>query len=123
MSMQHPYAKGRAVARRMVLAQALIALMLVLVLLPFGPERALAVGWGAAIAGFGSAVMALRQFGGQLVSPERMVRQFYAAGALKWLAVGLSWFLGIAVWKFPFLPMLSGFVAAQVASFWTLIKA
>lgn len=121
--MLHPYAKARAIARRMVLAQGLIAVVLVVVVLPWGWGPALGAGWGAVIAGFGSAVMALRQFGGRLVSPERMVRQFYAAGALKWLVVGLGWFLGIAVWKFPFLPMLMGFVAAQAASIWTLIKA
>lgn len=119
----HPYAKARAIARRMVIAQSVVALLALVLVLPFGFKHALGAGWGAAIAGLGSAVMALRQFGGQLVSPERMVRQFYAAGALKWLVVGLCWLLGIAVWKLPFLPMLAGFVAALAASIWTLNKA
>lgn len=119
----HPYAQARALARRVVIAQGTVALVAFLVVLPFGARSALGAGWGAAIAGLGSAVMALRQFGGRLVSPSRMVRQFYTAGALKWLAVGLCWFLGIAVWKLPFLPMLSGFVVALAVSIWTLNKA
>lgn len=119
---RHPYARSRTLARRLVLAQVLVTLVLAGVALLFGGWSALAALWGGAIMVFGSVAFALPQFGGRLTTPERMVRQFYAAGALKWLVLGLGWFTGIAVWKLPFLPMLAGCVAAQLASVWILFK-
>lgn len=121
--MPHPYARSRSLARRVVLAQAVVTLLVALPALGWGAQVVWGVIWGGGIAVAGSLAFVLPQFGGALVTPERMVRQFYLAGALRWLVVGLGWFLGIAVWKWPFLAMLSGFVATQVASFWTLLKS
>lgn len=120
--MQHPYARPRALARRQMLAQLLLTVLLAAAAMALSASTALGVLWGGVITVLGSAAFALPQFGGRLTTPERMVRLFFAAGALKWLVLGLGWFIGIALWKLPFLPMLTGFVAAQVASVWVLFK-
>jgi F0F1-type ATP synthase assembly protein I len=121
--MQHPYAKSRALARRMVLYPLGIVLIASLLALTLGGMQSVGVLYGGVIAVSGSVVFALLQFGGRLVTPERMVRQFFVAGACRWLVFGLGWVLGIALWKFPFLPMLTGFVAAQLASIWVSLKS
>jgi F0F1-type ATP synthase assembly protein I len=105
-----------------VLAQLSLTLVLAVAALALGEQRAIALACGGLITVLGSAAFALPQFGGRLTTPERMLRLFFAAGALKWVVLGLGWYVGIAVWKLPFLPMLTGFVAAQVASVWVLFK-
>ena len=104
-------------AARFVLAQSAVAAVVSLGFLLSGPRAALAALVGGLAIAAGNAVFAWRLFGSGIAPARAQVGAAYAGEALKWLVVGVLFYLAIAQWQLPFLPLIVAVCATQFA-FW-----
>lgn len=121
--MQDPFAKGRLLARRVVLAQLMAALLIAALALAYtqSPMQAVAVFWGAASVAAAQVVFARRQMQG-VAAVQTLLRRFYGAAAWKWLVFFALFALGLVVLHLPAGGLLTGLIAAQIAGTGALIR-
>lgn len=82
---------------------------------------AAAVVWGTVAVAAAQALFARRQLQG-VATVQTMLRRFYRAAAWKWLVVFALFMLGLALLRLPAGGLLTGFIAAQIAGTWALIR-
>ena len=104
-------------ATRFVLLQCAAAATVALAFLLKGPNAALAALVGGLTVASGNAVFAWRLFGVGIAPARDQARALFAGEALKWLVVGVLFYLAIARWGLPFVPLITG-VGAAMAAFW-----
>lgn len=118
--MRNTIAHGRLTAARFVLAQSLAAVVVALGFLFVGPREALAALTGGMAVAAGNAAFAWRLFAPGVAPARRQAGALYAGEALKWLVTGIVFYLAIARWGMPFVPMICGVFAALV-TFWVAL--
>jgi hypothetical protein len=98
-------------------AQALFGVIVVSAWLLFGtPAAALAAAYGAAVVPLGTWLAWQRAIGAP-VSVSAAMSRLWIGVLLKWLFVAGALALALAVFKFPPLPLLVGFIAPLFAFF------
>lgn len=115
-------AHGWHVASRTATLQTGATLVAALAATGFGWRTGLAALVGGLIVCAGNMLFALRLFGRGVVSPRAALRSAYAGELLKWLWLGGTLYLAIAVWHLPFPGLIAGIAAAQFA-FWIALIA
>ena len=110
------FADARAIARQVIVAQCWLAVIVAVLWLPAGFSSAGSAFAGVSIAAIGTALFAFKQFAGKLVSVPQMTMRFYAAGVWKWLWTLASLYVLFAWVKAPALPLLTGLIVGQFAS-------
>lgn len=113
--MRNSLSSGRRLAARVVLVQALVAVVAALAWLAAGPREALAAACGAGLVAFATAVFAWRYFAGDAAGAGLVAARFIGATALKWLLLIGGLYLALARLALPPLPLLSGFAAGLFA--------
>ncbi len=82
---------------------------------------AAAVVWGSAAVAAAHAMFARRQLQG-MATVQTMLRRFYSAAAWKWLVVFALFMLGLTLLRLPAGGLITGFIAAQMAGTWALLR-
>lgn len=82
---------------------------------------AAAVAWGAGAVAAAHAMFARRQLRG-MATVQTMLRRFYSAAAWKWLVVFALFMLGLTLLRLPAGGLITGFIAAQMAGTWALLR-
>ena len=82
---------------------------------------AAAAAWGAAAVAAAQAMFARRQLRG-MTTVQTMLRRFYSAAAWKWLVVFALFMLGLTLLRLPAGGLITGFIAAQMAGTWALLR-
>lgn len=116
--MSNPVTAGRLQARKALIAQSAIALLVALAFLPGGAPAALAAAIGGFAVVLGGAVATRLALGGGIQSAGMALGRLLAAMALKWAFVVAVLVLGLAVWRVPPLGLLAGLVIGLVAQAW-----
>lgn len=109
--MRNSLSSGRRLAARVVLAQALAAVVLALAWLVAGQRESLAALYGGALVAIATAAFAWRYLGGGVGNAGQVAVRFIGATALKWLLLIGGLYLALARLALPPLPLLSAFVA------------
>lgn len=105
-------------AARFVLAQTAVAGVVALgFLLGTGPRAALSALVGGLAIAAGNAVFAWRLFGAGIAPAQQQARAAYAGEAMKWLVIGGLFYLAIARWQLPFVPLIVA-VCLTLFAFW-----
>ena len=121
--MQNSIASGKRVARRVLAAQLLAAVLGgVFGLVLAGAGAAIASLAGALIVAGGNWVFAWRLFVPGVAPVKTILHSVYAAEVLKWVWTVAWLVLAIAWWRLPALALILGMVAAQLAFFLALAK-
>ena len=120
--MRNSIAHGWHVASRTAILQTGATFVAALAATGFGWRTGLAALVGGLIVCAGNMLFALRLFGRGVVSPRAALRSAYAGELLKWLWLGGTLYLAIAVWHLPFPGLIAGIAAAQFA-FWIALIA
>jgi len=116
-------AGGKRVARRVVAAQLMAALIAALGgLLLADRQAATSAAVGALIVAGGSAIFAWRLFLPGVAPVQTVLRSVYAAEVLKWVWSVVWLVVAIALWRLPALALILGMIAAQLAFFLALVK-
>ncbi len=121
--MNNSIAGGKRVARRVVAAQLMAALIAALGgLLLADRQAATSAAVGALIVAGGSAIFAWRLFLPGVAPVQTVLRSVYAAEVLKWVWSVVWLVVAIALWRLPALALILGMIAAQLAFFLALVK-
>ncbi|MGD9584639.1 MAG: ATP synthase subunit I [Lysobacterales bacterium] len=121
--MHNSIASGKRVARRVLAAQLVAALVAALGgLLLADRWVAVAALVGALIVAGGNAVFAWRLFVPGVAPVRTILHSVYAAEVLKWVWTVAWLVLAIALWRLPALALILGMIAAQLAFFLALAK-
>ena len=113
--MRNSLSSGRRLAARVVLVQALVAVVVAAAWLAAGRREALAAACGAGLVAFATAVFAWRFFAGDPAGAGLALARFIGATALKWLLLLGGLYLALARFALPPLPLLSGFAIGLFA--------
>ena len=111
-------ARGKKLAARMLVAQT-VATLFAAVGFWIGAGAGFA---GAALVGgliptVALAMMASRTLAGGVKGPESVLGSLIVGMLMKWVLITLGFYLALAVFKLPVLPLFAGFVAAFSAQF------
>lgn len=121
--MHDPFAAGRLLARRVVQTQLWTGLLLAALVLAASQDAQLAaaVAWGTVAVASAHAMFARRQLQG-MATVQTLLRRFYSAAAWKWLVVFALFMLGLTLLRLPAGGLITGFIAAQIAGTWALLR-
>ena len=114
--MDNSLAAGRRLALRVVLVQAVVAVVAGLAFLVRDVPSAIAAFVGGLLVVIGTAVMALRVFAPALAGGGAMMMRFASGTLLKWIVMLVGLYLIFAYWKLPALPTFVGLVAALLVN-------
>ncbi|HEX7341002.1 MAG TPA: ATP synthase subunit I [Rhodanobacteraceae bacterium] len=114
--MDNSLAGGRRLAAKVILTQAVVALIVGLAFLARDVPSAIGALAGGLVAAVGSAMLALRVFARAATGPTAMLARFVVGSALKWIVVIVGLYLIVAVWKLPAMPVFAGLVAAMLVT-------
>ncbi|MEZ5466315.1 MAG: hypothetical protein R3F18_01435 [Lysobacterales bacterium] len=122
-SLHDPFAAGRLLARRVVQTQLWTGGLMAVTIYAVSLDGALAAAaaWGAAAVAAAQAMFARRQLRG-MTTVQTMLRRFYSAAAWKWLVVFALFMLGLTLLRLPAGGLITGFIAAQMAGTWALLR-
>jgi len=84
-------------------------------------QLAAAVAWGTVAVASAHAMFARRQLQG-MATVQTLLRRFYSAAAWKWLVVFALFMLGLTLLRLPAGGLITGFIAAQIAGTWALLR-
>lgn len=111
-------ARGKKIAARMLVAQTVATLLAAVVFgIASGPGHAGAAFVGGLIPTVALALMALRVLAGGVKGADSVLGSLVVGMMMKWVLIGLGFYLALAVFKLPVLPLFAGFVAAFSAQF------
>lgn len=121
--MRDPFAAGRHLAQRVLIAQLIAAGLAALIALAWsGNWRVgLATIWGGSCVAVAHSVFALAQMRGGMASVSTLARRFFAAAAWKWVVLFGLFALGLSL-TLHAPAMLVGLIAAQIAGTGALVR-
>ena len=111
-------ARGRKIAARMFVAQAVATLLAALGFWLFAGARPAGAAFvGGLIPTVALGFMALRVLKGGVQGPGPVLGSLVVGLMMKWVLIAVGFYLALAVLKLPTLPLFAGFVAAFSAQF------
>lgn len=113
--MANPIIAGRLQARKALIAQSAIALLVALAFLPAGVAAMAAAALGGFAVLLGGFVAARLAFGGGITSAGPALTRLVLGLLFKWACIAAVLVLGLAVWRLPPLGLFAGLVAGLVA--------
>jgi len=117
MALSTQLAHGRKLVARIAAVEAALTLVVALGFAFSGLAPALAVAAGGGLFVIGTLLFGWRMFAAGIGSPDTALRSMFIAKAMQWITLALGLYLVIGVWHWPFLPVVSGVIAAQLG-FW-----
>lgn len=114
--MDNSLAAGRRLAVQVVLAQVAVAVIAGLAFLARGIPAAVAALAGGLVVAVGTCLLALPVFVPALAGGGTMLARFAFGTLLKWVVVIVGFYLILAYWRLPALPVLVGLVAALLVN-------
>ncbi len=117
MALSTQLAHGRKLVARIAALEAALTLFTALGFAFVGLDSALAAVAGGALVVIGTLLFGWRMFAAGISSPNTALSSMLVGKAMQWITLALGLFLVIGVWHWPFLPVVSGVVAAYVG-FW-----
>ena len=113
--MSNPISAGRLQARKALIAQAAIALLVALAFLPAGAAAMASAALGGFAVLLGSVVAARLALGGGIGTAGAALVRLLLAMLFKWACIAAVLVLGLAVWRLPPLGLFAGLMAGLVA--------
>lgn len=107
----NPIIAGRLQARKTLIAQSLISLLVALAFLHAGVQAMLAAALGGFAMVFGGFVAARLALGGGITSAGPALTRLVLGLLFKWACIAAVLVLGLAVWRLPPLGLFAGVVA------------
>lgn len=98
----------------MVVWQLGVSLLVAALFLIKAWQSALGALMGGVIVMLGTALMAWRVFGGGHADAGATLRRVLFGMAMKWAVVGVGFYVLVAHWRLPPLPVLAGVIAALI---------